>query len=77
MKPNHHWIFPDSASDDTVVALSTFLRNLASECERRYAVQLDRHRAGQLSLFDSEQPWITAPRQTPGRSRTNKAGHQS
>lgn len=76
MKPNHHWIFLDSASDETVAALSTFLRNLASECERRYAGQLERHRAGQLSLFEPERPWITAPQQAPRRRRINKAGQR-
>ena len=41
MKPNHHWIFPDAVSDETAVALSMFLYDLAGDCERRYASMAD------------------------------------
>ena len=57
MKPNHHWIFPDAVSDETAVALSMFLYDLAGECERRYASQIRRYRAAQRKLFDPERPW--------------------
>jgi hypothetical protein len=62
MRPNHHWIFPDAVSDETAVALSMFLYDLASECERRYLTQLRRYRAAQLNLFDPDCPWKRPPR---------------
>ncbi len=62
MKPNHHWLFPDRLSDESAAAFSKFLRNLADECERRYASQLRRHAAAQINLHDPEQPWLRKPR---------------
>lgn len=61
MKPNHHWIFPDAVSDETAVALSMFLHDLTSECERRYASELRRFRANQQKLYDPERPWKRVP----------------
>jgi hypothetical protein len=57
MKPNQHKILPDGLSDETAVALTTFLRNLARECERTYASQLRRHSATQRGLYDPARPW--------------------
>jgi hypothetical protein len=62
MKPNHHWLFPDGLSDESAAAFSRFLRNLANECERRYASQIRRHNAGQMNLYDPEQPWLCKQR---------------
>lgn len=60
MKPNHHWIFPDAVSDETAVAFSMFLYDLAGECERRYASQIRRYRAAQRKRVDPACPWKRA-----------------
>ena len=70
MTPNHHWIFPDAISDETAVALSMFLYDLASECESRYLTQLRRYRADQLNLFDPDCPWKRLP---PKQNTASKA----
>jgi hypothetical protein len=58
-------IFPDGLSDETASALSEFLHQLAAACENRYYVQLRRHYARQLDLFDPDAPWRSPPRETP------------
>ena len=62
MNPNHYRYrtFPDAVSDETAVALSMFLYDLADECERRYASQLRRYHAAQRKRVDPERPWKRA-----------------
>jgi hypothetical protein len=50
-------MFPDAVSDETAVALSMFLYDLACECERRYASQIRHYRSAQQMLLDPERPW--------------------
>ena len=50
--------FPNGISDESAALLSEILYDLASACESRYLVQLQRHhRAHQDDLFDPDQPW--------------------
>jgi hypothetical protein len=65
-------IFPENIADDTAVALSEFLYNLACECETHYIVQIRRYHTKQFTLFDEDQPWVAPPKKTTSR-RSKKA----
>lgn len=62
MKSNYYWTFPDAVSDETAVALSMFLYDLAGECESRYISQIRRYYAGKQAPVDPACPWKRAPR---------------
>jgi hypothetical protein len=57
MRSNYRGIFPDAVSDETAVALSTFLTDLAAECERRYLAKMMRYRANHQPPCDPDCPW--------------------
>ena len=54
-------LFPEHISDETAVALSEFLHNLAGDCDSRYAHQLRSYYARQREVYDPDHPWISPP----------------
>lgn len=58
-------VFPDGISDETALALSEFLHQLAAACESRYFVQLRRYHLRQMNRYDPDAPWRSPPTEIP------------
>jgi hypothetical protein len=54
-------LFPEGLSDETVVAVSELLSELANHWESRYFHRIRAYQADQqVDLFDAEEPWRKA-----------------